>query len=387
MTDSIMLGNSQTGVEMNSSPRAQLGTWLRQARELHGLSIDAIAQETKISKIYILGLESGQLEDLPGKVFGRGFVKNITRLLKTDSVEGLRLYDACWGSIETAAKDNKVSEPNAHYEVNKSNLFSGRSNKPGNITFPLTHRSTIGGYLPSRNKRRATSFSGVANLWSKVHLPEWLVRTAVNPQIRMWFLAGAALIFVSLVFGRWAASNIHKSRLSIESAEQKAAAPAVVLKTAQVSSLEHQPVTSVPAATQPMPAASAKSVGSLAVPVPGVVAGNKATADVAKTISPEDDNPLYMASAPTAAFEQVLDLNVLANVEIRITLDGKKVEKSAFTPDSYRFTFNDKAEVYIIDASQVAVSYNGKSLGVLGSKGRKRRVLFQAKAEVSDFPK
>ena len=105
------------------------------------------------------------------------------------------------------------------------------------------------------------------------------------------------------------------------------------------------------------------------------------------TILSQEDNPLYFESSPGAAFEQVLDVTVLEGVEIRIILDGKKQEKVAFAPDAYKFTFNTAAEVYISDASRVTVSYNGKSAGVLGSKGRKRRLLFQAKAASADFPK
>jgi hypothetical protein len=105
-----------------------------------------------------------------------------------------------------------------------------------------------------------------------------------------------------------------------------------------------------------------------------------------KTISLED-NPLYLPSDSAGTFEQVLELKVSGDVELRLTLDGKKMSETTFTPDSYRFTFNEGAELFILDASQVDVIYNGRSLGVLGNKGRKRRIFFQAKASSSDFPK
>jgi hypothetical protein len=111
-----------------------------------------------------------------------------------------------------------------------------------------------------------------------------------------------------------------------------------------------------------------------------------APSESTKTISLED-NPLYLPSDSAGTFEQVLELKVSGDVELRLTLDGKKMSETTFTPDSYRFTFNERAELFILDASQVDVIYNGRSLGVLGNKGRKRRIFFQAKASSSDFPK
>ena len=106
-----------------------------------------------------------------------------------------------------------------------------------------------------------------------------------------------------------------------------------------------------------------------------------------KDLAKNEDETLYLPSDASAAFEQVIEINVLNAVEMRLTLDGKKQEDTWFKPDTYRFTFNNLAELYLLDASEVDVIYNGRSLGVLGSKGRKRRIYFQAKAAESDFPK
>jgi hypothetical protein len=133
------------------------------------------------------------------------------------------------------------------------------------------------------------------------------------------------------------------------------------------------------------PAATADA--GVAKPVVHDATADKLAAPVAeKALASDEDNPLYMPSTPSAAFEQVLEMNVAHDVEVRLTLDGKRVEKSWFEANTYRYTFNNKAEVYILDASQVDLLYNGKSLGVLGSKGRKRRILLQAKASQDDFP-
>jgi len=108
---------------------------------------------------------------------------------------------------------------------------------------------------------------------------------------------------------------------------------------------------------------------------------------VKASLDAAEDNPLYAPSASGAAFEQVLELNVAEDVEVRMILDGKKVDKTWFEAKSHRVTFNDRAEIYILDASKLDMIFNGKSLGTLGSPGRKRRIFLQAKASADDFPK
>ena len=106
MSESSPNNGSELVLSNKEKARAQFGAWMRQARENTGVSIEAISQETRINKGYILSLEAGELDALPGKVFGRGFIKNITKLLKSDSGECLRLYDACWGTL--AAPENSA---------------------------------------------------------------------------------------------------------------------------------------------------------------------------------------------------------------------------------------------------------------------------------------
>jgi hypothetical protein len=100
----------------------------------------------------------------------------------------------------------------------------------------------------------------------------------------------------------------------------------------------------------------------------------------------DEDNPLFAPTSSAVAFEQVIELKVTGDTEARVTLDGKKVDQTWYESNSYRFTFNERAEVYLVDASKVDLIYNGKSLGVLGNAGRRRKILFQAKASAEDFP-
>ncbi|MBF0184455.1 MAG: DUF4115 domain-containing protein [Magnetococcales bacterium] len=59
-----------------SAPSAlQVGAFLRQARERQGLTIGEIARRTRIRDVYLLALEAGEVEKLPGMTFVAGFLR------------------------------------------------------------------------------------------------------------------------------------------------------------------------------------------------------------------------------------------------------------------------------------------------------------------------
>ncbi len=369
--------------------KVRFGSWLRAVREEAGLSLDSVAYETKIGKNYLLSLEAGDLDALPGKVFGRGFVKCITRLLKTDGVEGLRLYDACWGSnIISMGPDGDE----AAVEVHKTRSVMARIAEPVNTSSPVTKRLMGGGFSPIGEKPRLPSLAGATPGPLNFQLPTSVVRGVLSPYVRMWALVGVLTIFVGLVFGRWAASHWHKSRLAGTAVETTlpvatSAANRQLAPQKQTDHTEVQMAADVAAPVANKVAKSAVTSTSLGQLEQLAIANPTSTPKVVtKSLAKNEDAPLYMPSDSVGAFEQVLEMKVANPVEIRLTIDGKKIENTWYKSDSYRFTFNSSAELYLLDASEVDVVYNGKSLGVLGTKGRKRRIHFQAKASASDFP-
>lgn len=389
MSDTNVNEPQATASEGLDDAKVRFGSWLRAVREEAGLSIDSVAYETKIGKNYLLSLEAGDLDALPGKVFGRGFVKCITRLLKTDGAEGLRLYDACWGSniisMGSDAEDTAV-------EVHKTRSVMARIAEPVNTSSPVTKRLMGGGFSPVGEKPRLPSLSGATPGPLNFQLPTSVVRGVLSPYVRMWALVGVLTIFVGLVFGRWAASHWHKSRLAGTAVEATlpVATSSGSHQLAPQEQTDHAEVPTAADVVEPLAnkvnksAVASTSLGQLEQLA---LANPTSTPKVAtKSLAKNEDAPLYMPSDSVGAFEQVLEMKVANPVEIRLTIDGKKIENTWYKSDSYRFTFNSSAELYLLDASEVDVVYNGKSLGVLGTKGRKRRIHFQAKASASDFP-
>jgi hypothetical protein len=68
------------------------GDLLRQIREARGLSLDQMANTTKIAIYYIRNLEFEEYEDLPAKVYVKGYLKQIAKLLKLDAEPLVKSY-------------------------------------------------------------------------------------------------------------------------------------------------------------------------------------------------------------------------------------------------------------------------------------------------------
>src|SRR5258706_6734364 len=68
------------------------GEKLRKQREQRGLALDAISNTTKISPSMLRALEAEHLDQLPGGVFNKGFVRAYARQVGLDEEEAITDY-------------------------------------------------------------------------------------------------------------------------------------------------------------------------------------------------------------------------------------------------------------------------------------------------------
>lgn len=69
-----------------------LGSYLRRERELRQISLEEIAQTTRIPMRMLQRIEDDDLDALPGEVFARGFLKSYARSVGIDSDVVLARY-------------------------------------------------------------------------------------------------------------------------------------------------------------------------------------------------------------------------------------------------------------------------------------------------------
>lgn len=84
-----------------------LGNKFQTAREAQGLTLEQMVSRTRIQESHLRALEADSFEQLPERVFTKGFVRAYARSLELDEEECLRLFEECSASFY---QDEKESE-------------------------------------------------------------------------------------------------------------------------------------------------------------------------------------------------------------------------------------------------------------------------------------
>ncbi len=88
-----------------------LGQKLRQAREEKGITLGEVAEQTRISPLYIESIENDDYRALPGGIFNRGFVKSFAKYVGVDEQEALADYASLLYETEGDVEDVKFHRP------------------------------------------------------------------------------------------------------------------------------------------------------------------------------------------------------------------------------------------------------------------------------------
>jgi cytoskeletal protein RodZ len=294
---------------------------LRQARENAGYSIARAAVATKIAYPFIEALESGKLQELPAEVFGRGFIRNLCKVYDEDPKPLLRAFEeavAAGTSIEPADADKLQPKVGQNIRL-----------------FPSIglHRKFL--FIKSLSWFRLTP--------TQIVVLSVLILTVVGGAV-WWMLRSEMTLGPE--------STRVTKRQTVENS-----APAAGLETAATD-----PVTAGPTAdaeSQPESMATGETVAS------GV-----SDSEVVDQQAQED-----AAFAPDM---QWVELQVIEPVKVIIERDDGSRLTETLQPDSYQYRFDDKMMIFVENAAAMEVSYNGRSLGLLGESGTPRRLTFKA---------
>lgn len=71
-----------------------IGKKLKDERERQGISLDTVAEATKIRKLYLNALEEERYQELPQRVYATGFVANYARFLHLDAEQAVLQFKA-----------------------------------------------------------------------------------------------------------------------------------------------------------------------------------------------------------------------------------------------------------------------------------------------------
>jgi len=94
--------------------RGTFGERLKRERELREVTLDEVSTATRISPRFLEALENEQWSQLPGGIFGRGFVRSIARYLGLNEEDLLSEYDLARGengSIALQKPEERIPPP------------------------------------------------------------------------------------------------------------------------------------------------------------------------------------------------------------------------------------------------------------------------------------
>jgi cytoskeletal protein RodZ len=109
-----------------------LGEKLREAREKRGISISEVAEQTRISPLYITSIEKDDYKPLPGGIFNKGFVKSYAKFIGIDEHEALQDYSKIVAETEgrdddglTKYRPEVLTDDNAISSMVPTIIFAG----------------------------------------------------------------------------------------------------------------------------------------------------------------------------------------------------------------------------------------------------------------------
>jgi cytoskeleton protein RodZ len=83
---------------------ASFGERLKREREMRGVSLEEIAESTKIGKRHLQALETEDFDQLPGGIFNKGFVRAYSKYLGLDEEQAVTDFLAAENAASTGIR-------------------------------------------------------------------------------------------------------------------------------------------------------------------------------------------------------------------------------------------------------------------------------------------
>ncbi|WP_368086624.1 helix-turn-helix domain-containing protein [Bacillus sp. cl95] len=102
-------------------PLTELGNRLKEARLTKGLSLDDLQTITKIQKRYLIGIEEGNYDVMPGKFYVRAFIKQYAEAVQLDPEELFDQYKDDIPTIRNEELPEQLSRVKSRKTITESN--------------------------------------------------------------------------------------------------------------------------------------------------------------------------------------------------------------------------------------------------------------------------
>jgi cytoskeleton protein RodZ len=383
-----------------------IGSKLRQTREEQSLSLDQVAQATRIKSHYLEALEADQFEKLPSMAQLRGFIRAYAEFLKLDSGELILELDK--GSPPAPPQPNTPTPASETYQQPSggedifielgSRLRSQRelmglslgdverhthirmhyieALEAGDISHlpsPVQGRGMLSNYAAflgldtegillnfadglqaDLKDRQATRNSSLSIKERSAEAESPARPSRLKRLFSMDLFVGGFIVVFLLGFSVWGALRISR------------------LNSTKVPSPTAPPVTELLLST---PDAQGSATAS---PVLGVTLEVSPTAivesiPITSTLQPQLTETQLVVAATPEIQNAALQVNIIPNQRswVRVIADGETVFEGRVMPGSaYSFAGNQRIELLTGDGSSLHVFFNQQDLGSLGTFGQ-----------------
>jgi cytoskeletal protein RodZ len=300
----------------------ELGQRLKQARETQGVSLDAIAQQTRIGVRLLKAIEEEDFDRLPGGIFNKSFIQQYAQCLGLDEKQAVRDY------LRATAASREAQ-----------NLPAPPAPKPSN---PNTTKAFL---------RFALGFAAIA----LIAFMAWMLTPRTDTPQQSEIAEGTP-----------PAAAFPDDSSPAQSADTAAAAP-------PEADLREAPGSSVPGdgpeLRQGVQAASAAAPPRRE---------SAALATAAELLQQSSDVERLEGELPE---ELLLEINARSTVWISITADGERAWQGTLQPNQSReVQALETIRLTVGNAGGVELTLNGKELGSLGGEGEVKTVTLAARA-------
>jgi len=310
------------------------GDKLKREREMRAITLEEIAEATKIGTRSLRALEEEHFDQLPGGIFNKGFVRAYAKFLGIDEEQAVADYVSAATSdvgnsttTQLAALADQVEQHRAAKEA-----MDGSSGNTGAMLAVIVGVVLLcglgfGGYKAWKYKQQQDMNSAAANRVKQTPSP-----VTLNAQ---------------------PAPDTASTDVNTPSTDgttiPNSAAPAGATNPSNPIAATS---TSAPPTTNPVPAKD----------VAAKDATKAATSTSTTTAAPE--------------FPIVVTLKAVKPSWVSATSDGKSVYQQTMSPNDQQLTLHGKEKILLVlgNAAGIEVNFNGKNLGPLGSDGQTRRL-------------
>jgi cytoskeleton protein RodZ len=319
-------------IPLDQARRQSLGAWLAAAREAQGRSLADAEKATRIRRRFLEAIESGQWNQLPSEIVGRGFLRNYARFLGLDPDEA---YGRLSGAVQAVAAEPVPVEESAQEGKPRE---AAEPAAPAESGAPPATRPA-GGAVPI-----AKASAGATAEYALLEEP--LFEPKRVPWLRIVGSVLIALLLVVVAFGSWAYWYNPEllSRLG-------------VLRPTPTSTATQAPVARITRITA--------TPSDTPTPTATVLPSSTPTLRATRTATPSPSVTPTVPAVPADGIE--VFIHTLDRCWVDVYADGAGVLVGLLEPDEvHSFRADREIRLTIGDGGSLEVTVNGNRLGLLG---------------------